>query len=79
MKYIVLLLPIMCYSMDQGTQKPNFFKCNKFLGKMEIVMDKMNREISDFESKEQYQKRMLYLEGKLEMLQNKLHEHENGY
>ena len=42
-------------------------------------MDKMNREISEFESKEQYETRMLYLEGKLENLQNKLHEQENGY
>ena len=69
----------MCYGMQEEKKAPNLLKCNRTLDKIECVMDKMNREISEFESKEQYETRMLYLEGKLENLQNKLHEQENGY
>lgn len=69
----------MCYGMQEEKKTPNLLKCNRTLDKIEWVMDKMNREISEFESKEQYETRMLYLEGKLENLQNKLHEQENGY
>jgi translation initiation factor IF-2 len=79
MKYLLLFIPVMCYGMEQETRTPNLLKCNRLLEKMEWVINKMNREISQFESKEQYETRMLYLEGKLDNLQKKLHEQENGY
>lgn len=79
MKYFLLFIPIVCYGMEHKERPEKSLKCDRLIEKIEWVMGKMNREISMFENKEQYEVRMLYLEGKLDNLQKKLHERENGY